>query len=90
MRVSLSLLCDFHSTSYASVLTIVAFSTERYLAICHPLHAYTMSGLRRASRIIAAIWIVSLACAVPFASFTTVNYLEYPPVRTQLLKIMNR
>ncbi|XP_059483366.1 neuropeptides capa receptor-like isoform X2 [Neocloeon triangulifer] len=77
-------LCKFRAliseaTSYASVLTIVAFSTERYLAICHPLHAYTMSGLRRASRIIAAIWLVSLACAIPFASFTTVNYLDFPP-----------
>ncbi|XP_059483373.1 neuropeptides capa receptor-like isoform X2 [Neocloeon triangulifer] len=52
---------------------------ERYLAICHPLHAYTMTGLRRASRIIAAIWLVSLACAIPFALFTTINYLDFPP-----------
>ncbi|CAB3388200.1 Hypothetical predicted protein [Cloeon dipterum] len=84
-------LCKFRAliseaTSYASVLTIVAFSTERYLAICHPLHAYTMSGLRRASRIIAAIWLVSLACAVPFASFTTVNFLDYPPGSGELVE----
>ncbi|CAB3385125.1 Hypothetical predicted protein [Cloeon dipterum] len=77
-------LCKFRAliseaTSYASVLTIVAFSMERYLAICHPLHAYTMTGLRRASRIIAAIWLVSLACAIPFALFTTINYLDFPP-----------
>ncbi|XP_014245067.1 neuropeptides capa receptor-like [Cimex lectularius] len=66
-------------TSYTSVLTIVAFSMERYLAICHPLHYYTMAGLPRAVRIITAVWILSLICATPFAIFTTVNYLDYPP-----------
>uniref|UniRef100_A0A1B6C172 G-protein coupled receptors family 1 profile domain-containing protein n=1 Tax=Clastoptera arizonana TaxID=38151 RepID=A0A1B6C172_9HEMI len=66
-------------TSYTSVLTIVAFSMERYLAICHPLHSYAMSGLRRAVRIIAGLWIVSFFCALPFAIFTKVNYLDFPP-----------
>lgn len=35
--------CVFR-TNYTSVLTIVAFSMERYLAICHPLLSYAMSG----------------------------------------------
>ena len=51
---------------------------ERFLAICHPLHLYTMSGLQRAVRIIAALWIVSFVSAVPFAVFTKVHYLKYP------------
>ncbi|XP_044734830.1 neuropeptides capa receptor-like [Chrysoperla carnea] len=67
------------TASNVSVLTIVAFSMERYLAICHPLHLYTMSGLQRAIRIIAILWLLSLICAIPFAIFTEVNYLEYPP-----------
>ncbi|XP_071452814.1 neuropeptides capa receptor-like [Hetaerina americana] len=66
-------------TSYTSVLTIVAFSMERYLAICHPLHSYAMSGLKRAVRIIAVLWLLSLLAALPFAVFTTVNYVAYPP-----------
>lgn len=77
-------LCKFRAlvsemSSYTSVLTIVAFSMERFLAICHPLHAYAMSGLRRAVRIIAVLWIVSLIGASPFAVFTTVNYVDFPP-----------
>ncbi|KAG6462549.1 hypothetical protein O3G_MSEX013331 [Manduca sexta] len=67
------------ASSYVSVLTIVAFSLERYLAICHPLHLYAMAGLRRALRIVAALWLVSLLAASPFALYTTVSYHDYPP-----------
>ncbi|XP_063991336.1 neuropeptides capa receptor-like [Diachasmimorpha longicaudata] len=67
------------TSSYVSVLTIVAFSMERYLAICHPLHLYAMSGLKRPLRFIFAAWLVAMIAAVPFAVYTTVNYVEYPP-----------
>ncbi|XP_068622893.1 neuropeptides capa receptor [Battus philenor] len=67
------------AASYVSVLTIVAFTLERYLAICHPLHIYAMAGLRRALRIVAALWVLSLLAAAPFAHYTTVNYHDYPP-----------
>lgn len=65
--------------SYVSVLTIVAFSMERFLAICYPLHSYAMSGLKRAVRIIAAIWLIGLLGATPFAYYRTIDYIEYPP-----------
>lgn len=76
--------CKFRSLiteacSYASVLTIVAFSMERFLAICYPLHSYAMSGLKRAVRIIASIWIISLVSATPFAIFRKIFYIRYPP-----------
>ncbi|XP_075982262.1 neuropeptides capa receptor-like isoform X2 [Anticarsia gemmatalis] len=67
------------AASYVSVLTIVAFSLERYLAICHPLHLYAMAGLRRALKIVAALWLLSLIAASPFAMYTTVSYHDYPP-----------
>lgn len=55
---------------------------ERFLAICHPLHLYTMSGLQRAVRIIAALWIISFISAVPFGIFTKIHYIDYPPSNT--------
>ncbi|XP_039433487.1 neuropeptides capa receptor isoform X1 [Culex pipiens pallens] len=72
------------ASTYVSVLTIVAFSMERFLAICHPLHLYTMSGLQRPVRIIAGLWIVSLLSAVPFAVFTDIDYIEYPPTKQEI------
>lgn len=60
------------------MLTIVAFSLERYLAICHPLHSFTMAGIGRAARIVALIWAVALVCALPFATYTSVAHITYP------------
>lgn len=48
----------------ATVLTITAFSVERYLAICHPFLAQTMSKLSRAIRMIVVIWVVSFGVAL--------------------------
>lgn len=51
----------------ASILTIAAFTVERYIGICHPLRSQTMSQLGRVLRSIAVIWVVATACAVPIA-----------------------
>uniref|UniRef100_A0A1I8PZU1 G-protein coupled receptors family 1 profile domain-containing protein n=1 Tax=Stomoxys calcitrans TaxID=35570 RepID=A0A1I8PZU1_STOCA len=64
--------------TYVSVFTIVAFSVERYLAICHPLHLYAMSGFKRALRIIALLWLVSFVVALPFGMLSEIFYLHYP------------
>ncbi|KAL0134802.1 hypothetical protein PUN28_001520 [Cardiocondyla obscurior] len=66
-------------SSYVSVLTIVAFSVQRYLAICHPLHVYSISSLERSTRIIVAVWLIAMVAAIPFAIYTKVNFVEYPP-----------
>ncbi|XP_060527313.1 pyrokinin-1 receptor-like [Cylas formicarius] len=55
------------TSANATVLTITAFTAERYLAICHPFLSHTMSKLSRAIRIIVAIWVVALTLAVPQA-----------------------
>ncbi|KAK5644176.1 hypothetical protein RI129_008021 [Pyrocoelia pectoralis] len=72
--------------TYVSVLTIVAFSTERYLAICYPLYLHTMSGFQRALWIIACLWIVALISAIPFSIYSTVDYLTYPPDSDNILE----
>lgn len=52
------------ASTYASVLVIVTFTVERYLAICHPLKAHTFSRLSRAIKIIVIIWLVASTCAL--------------------------
>lgn len=56
------------TSAYATVLTITAFTTERYLAICHPFFTQTMSKLSRAIKYICGIWITALVLAVPQAA----------------------
>lgn len=66
-------------TNYASVLTIVAFTVERYIAICHPLLSQTTFSLPRVVKIIAANWFVAAITAIPYAVLTSVHYIDYPP-----------
>nr|XP_042903014.1 pyrokinin-1 receptor-like [Parasteatoda tepidariorum] len=53
------------TSTYASILTITAFTVERYIAICHPLKSHKWSSLSRALKVIMFVWIVSLVCAIP-------------------------
>lgn len=55
------------TSANATVLTITAFTVERYLAICHPFLSHTMSKLSRAVRFILIIWVVAIFFAVPQA-----------------------
>ena len=61
-------------TSYASVLTITAFTIERYVAICHPLMAHKFANLSRSVKTLIAIWIISLICALPYPLHTELFY----------------
>ncbi|XP_054716921.1 pyrokinin-1 receptor-like [Uloborus diversus] len=53
------------ASTYASILTITAFTVERYVAICHPLKAHAMSSLSRAVKITVVVWAMSAVCAIP-------------------------
>lgn len=55
------------ASTNSSVLTITAFTMERYVAICHPLKAHTMSKLSRAVKLIVIIWLLGFLCAAPIA-----------------------
>ncbi|XP_045131306.1 pyrokinin-1 receptor-like isoform X2 [Portunus trituberculatus] len=63
----------------ASILTIAAFTVERYIGICHPLRSQTMSQLGRVVRSIAVIWGVAIACAVPIAIQYGIVYENHLP-----------
>ena len=49
----------------ASILTITAFTIERYVAICYPMKVQTMSRLKRVVRAIIAIWCLALLFSIP-------------------------
>nr|CAD7398875.1 unnamed protein product [Timema cristinae] len=66
------------TSANATVLTITAFTVERYVAICHPFQSHTVSKLSRAVRFIVGIWILALCLAVPQAIQFGVVYERRP------------
>ena len=75
-------------TSYASVLTITAFTVERYVAIVHPLKAHKFANLSRSIKIIIAIWIIALTCSLPYPLHTKLfHYVTHngTPVEDSLI-----
>lgn len=63
------------TSTNATVLTITAFTVERYVAICHPFISQTMSKLSRAIKLILLIWVIALSSAIPQAlQFGLVNH----------------
>ncbi|ESO88934.1 hypothetical protein LOTGIDRAFT_93568, partial [Lottia gigantea] len=66
-------------TSYASVLTITAFTVERYVAICRPLLAHKIASLSRAVKIIIVVWLVAVLAALPYGLHTRQFYAIINP-----------
>ncbi|KAJ0175642.1 hypothetical protein K1T71_008801 [Dendrolimus kikuchii] len=65
MCITIGLVCE--TSANATVLTITAFTVERYIAICRPFMSHTMSKLSRAVRFIVGVWAMALCLAVPQA-----------------------
>ncbi|CAF1340377.1 unnamed protein product [Rotaria sordida] len=49
----------------SSILTILAFTCERYFTIVHPIHFHRLSHFRRAQNIIIIIWLISIGFSLP-------------------------
>lgn len=62
------------TATYASILTITAFTVERYIAICHPMKAQTVSSLSRAVKVVVMIWVVCALCAIPMTVQFGIEY----------------
>ncbi|KAK3098002.1 hypothetical protein FSP39_015216 [Pinctada imbricata] len=67
------------TTSYASIITITAFTIERYIAICFPLKSHRITDLRRSAKIIMFIWAFAAACALPYPIHTRTFYFLINP-----------
>lgn len=59
-----------------SSLSITAFTIERYVAICHPLRSQTMCTVKRAKRIIAVIWVLSIMYCAPWMGLTVLKQVR--------------
>lgn len=51
--------------SCSSILTIVAFTCERYFAIVHPIRFHKLNYFHRAQNVIIIIWFLSLLIGIP-------------------------
>ncbi|KAI4459618.1 g-protein coupled receptor [Holotrichia oblita] len=55
------------TSANATVLTITAFTVERYVAICYPFLSHTLAKLSRIIKLILVIWVVAVCFALPQA-----------------------
>uniref|UniRef100_A0A9J2PWR6 G-protein coupled receptors family 1 profile domain-containing protein n=1 Tax=Ascaris lumbricoides TaxID=6252 RepID=A0A9J2PWR6_ASCLU len=65
-------------TSYASILTISAFTVERWVAICFPLKLRAFLSLDRVFKVIGIAWAIAFAAALPMAFIVKVNRIALP------------
>ncbi|XP_062595056.1 neuropeptides capa receptor-like [Saccostrea cucullata] len=72
-------------SAYASILTITAFTFERWAAICHPMKLQKLSNLSRAIKEIIVIWVLSCLCALPYPIHTRTFYALVHPVTSEPL-----
>jgi len=52
-------------THTASVWLVVLLTADRYIAICHPLHAIRYSTMPRLRRAVAAVWLFAIVFNLP-------------------------
>ncbi|GAV09806.1 hypothetical protein RvY_19287 [Ramazzottius varieornatus] len=84
---SLKVFLDFMAIN-ASSLSIMAFTVERYIAICKPLKAKTLCTQERAKKIILGLWLVSIASAIPWLGLTVVKlHPRFPVLRVCTFRV---
>ncbi|XP_055329194.1 QRFP-like peptide receptor isoform X1 [Paramacrobiotus metropolitanus] len=69
-----------YSVTHLSVLTILAISFERFLAIIYPLKAQYLASRNRSQAMIIVIWGVAFVTSIPFAlipTYSSVNHSRF-------------
>ncbi|KAH3747932.1 hypothetical protein DPMN_182367 [Dreissena polymorpha] len=67
------------TTSYTSVLTILCFTIERYISVCHSVKVNRQQNTTRACKCIVIIWVISAVSALPFSIHTRTFYFLSDP-----------
>ncbi|CDQ56541.1 unnamed protein product [Oncorhynchus mykiss] len=68
----------FETVCFASILNVTVLSVERYIAVVHPLKTRYVATNKHAKRVISAVWVLSLVCAIPNTSLHGIYYLNLP------------
>ena len=68
------------------MLTITAFTIERYAAICHPMRFQSFSNLSRSIKVILFVWIASFCFALPYALYGKMFYYLFDQYTNEPLK----
>ncbi|EPB66728.1 7 transmembrane receptor [Ancylostoma ceylanicum] len=64
------------TTNYASIMTILLFSIERYIAVCHPFVFVKLKSLRQnVNKVLCLVWIISAISASPFGFYHRADYI---------------
>ncbi|KAM3932440.1 putative G-protein coupled receptor 148 [Leptodactylus fuscus] len=86
-RVLCFTLIVFTFASYSScVLTFTIMVVDTYIAICYPLHYYSLFSMQRTRKILLAIWIFSVL--FPLIVFLTSESFDRNPLETQNVCLM--
>ncbi|UJR24592.1 hypothetical protein I4U23_005967 [Adineta vaga] len=74
----------------ASILTVLCFTIERYLAICFPIISQkVLGGLNRALKMIMIVWFLSFLLAVPYTFTAGVFVSVKNEIRNMTIEILD-
>ncbi|UJR34229.1 hypothetical protein I4U23_021634 [Adineta vaga] len=74
----------------ASILTVLCFTVERYLAICFPIISQkVLGGLSRALKMIMIVWFLSFLLAVPYTFTAGVFVSVTGEIQNQTVQILD-
>ena len=62
---------------FVSVLTMLAFTFERYTAVVYPLRPSLHSGTKRTRKILCAIWFAAIIPGIMWTRYIKYNVLTY-------------